>query len=397
MILQILSYLLISLTAILLGYQLLLHLLALYAKPRVSFDTLIKRRFAIVVPAHNEEKMIASTIYSLFGLLYPKHLYEVFVVADNCSDNTAAISRSLGATVLERFHRQKRGKGFALRWAFDRIHESDKRFDAVVVIDADTLTSGNYLDVMNHYLEQGSEVIQSSDLVLPQKGNWGVESTRIGYLLYNYVKPLGRKVLGLPTGLRGNGMCFRTERLRQIPWEAWSLTEDVEYGLILTFNDVHIDFAPEATVWAHMPAQSTHAESQRSRWETGRFQLMKEYAPKALKKAIRQPSMTFADVFIDLITPPMATLIAWVLFMCGITLILVLTGLLSTLFLILWCTLLLLGIGQFLIGLYAGGADRQLYRAILQTPRYLFWKLRLYSGMIRRTGSSEWVRTSRES
>jgi len=217
----------------LLGYQLLLSLLAHNSEKLTSFETEKNRKFAIVVPAHNEGKIIAKTIYSLSGLIYPKKNFEVFVVADNCTDNTAQVSRSLGTTVLERTNKDKTGKGYALRWAFDKILAKNDAFDAIIVVDADSLISGNYLEVMNYYLEQGSRVIQSSDLVLPNPGNWSIEATRIGFLLYNYVKPLGRKVLNFNMGLRGNGMCFSSEVLKEVPWKAWSLIEDVEYGLIL--------------------------------------------------------------------------------------------------------------------------------------------------------------------
>jgi 1,2-diacylglycerol 3-beta-glucosyltransferase len=302
--LEIIFFTLFILTAPLLGYQFLLGLLALRAKKITSFETQKFRKFAIVVPAHNEEKMIAKTIYSLSGLIYPKRNYEVFVIADNCTDDTAKVAGSLGVTVIERSNKDKTGKGYALRWAFDHILAKQDAFDAIIVVDADSLISGNYLEVMNYYLEQGSRVIQSSDLVLPDPGNWSVEATRIGFLLYNYVKPLGRKVLKLNMGLRGNGMCFSADILREVPWKAWSLIEDVEYGLILLLKGEKIDFAPEATVLAQMPVEPKNAESQRSRWEIGRFGIIKTYTTRFLAKAIKKRSVSYFDVFLDLITPP---------------------------------------------------------------------------------------------
>lgn len=229
----------------LLGYQFFLSLVSLFANKKTEFTSEQSRNFAFIVPAHNEEKIISKTIYSLSGLIYPKKNYDVFVIADNCTDQTAQIARSLGTTVLERTNPNKRGKGYALRWAFDKVLGHEKTYDAIIVVDADSLVSGNFLEVMNDYLNEGSRVIQCSDLVLPEPGNWSVEATRIGFLLYNYVKPLGRKVLGLNMGLRGNGMCFSADVLKEIPWQAWSLTEDVEYGLVLLLKGLILILLPK--------------------------------------------------------------------------------------------------------------------------------------------------------
>ena len=395
--LEIIFILLFILTAPLLGYQFLLGLLALNAKKITSFETEKNRKFAIVVPAHNEEKIIAKTIYSLSGLIYPKRNYEVFVIADNCTDNTAKIAGSLGATVLERTNADKTGKGYALRWAFDKILAEQDTFDAIIVVDADSLISGNYLEVMNYYMEQGSRVIQSSDLVLPDPGNWSVEATRIGFMLYNYVKPLGRKVLKLNMGLRGNGMCFSADVLREVPWKAWSLIEDVEYGLNLLLHGEKIDFAPEATVLAQMPVEALNAESQRSRWEIGRFGIIKTYTGKFLVKAIKERSASYFDVFLDLITPPFVNIMLVTTAILSFTILLWLLNLLPALHIFLWGLLLILGVAYFFVGLYVSGADKNLYKSILRIPYYIFWKIKLYLNVFRNGKTKEWVRTERDS
>ena len=395
--LEIIFYALFILTAPLLGYQFFLGLLALFAKKITSFETEKSRKFAIVVPAHNEEKIITKTIYSLSGLIYPKKNYEVFVIADNCTDNTAKVALSLGVTVLERTNKDKTGKGYALRWAFDQILEKQDAFDSIIVVDADSLISGNYLEVMNYYLEQGSRVIQSSDLVLPDPGNWSVEATRIGFLLYNYVKPLGRKVLNLSMGLRGNGMCFSADLLREVPWEAWSLIEDVEYGLILLLKGEKIVFAPEATVLAQMPVEAKNAESQRSRWEMGRFSIIKSYTSKFLVKSITKGSASYFDVFLDLITPPFVNIMLMSSVILSLTVIFWFLGIIPILHILLWGSLLIIGVAYFFLGLYVSGAEKNLYKSLLRIPLYIFWKMKLYMNVLRKGKSNEWVRTKRDS
>lgn len=379
----------------LLGYQFFLGLLALNAKKIDEFETSSNRKFAIIVPAHNEEKIIAKTIYSLSGLIYPKKNYDVFVIADNCTDSTASLARSLGANVLERHNKKKTGKGYALRWAFDRLLE-EKEYDALIVVDADSLISGNYLEVMNYYLENGSRVIQSSDLVLPEPGNWSIESTRIGFMLYNYVKPLGRKVLNFNMGLRGNGMCFRRDVLEDVPWQAWSQTEDVEYGLVLLLKGIKIDFAPEATVYAQMPTEPKNAESQRSRWEIGRYQIIQRYTLKFLYQSIKKRSASFFDVFIELVTPPFVNMMLMVVALFIAATILWYMGFVSLIHFVMWGFLVLLGFAYLFIGLYVGEADKDLYKSLLHLPVYIYWKMKVYGRVLRKGKESKWVKTERD-
>lgn len=380
----------------LVGYQFILSLLALNAKLHTRFESNSNRKFALIVPAHNEEKIISKTIYSLSGLIYPKSNYDIFVIADNCTDDTASLARSLGVTVLERTNIKKKGKGYALRWGFDQILGYQDAYDAIIVVDADSLISGNYLEVMNYYLDQGSRVIQSSDLVLPEPGNWSIEATRIGFLLHNYVKPLGRKVLNLNMGLRGNGMCFSADVLREVPWKAWSLTEDLEYGLILLLNDIKIDFAPEATVFAQMPVEAKNAETQRSRWELGRLQVIRMYTMKFLGKAFKKRSASFFDVFIDLITPPFVNMMLLVMISLIAVFGLWIFGIVATYHLHMWVLLAVIGFAYFFTGMSVAGADRNLYKSLLHLPVYIFWKIKVYVNAYRKGKEVDWIRTERD-
>jgi cellulose synthase/poly-beta-1,6-N-acetylglucosamine synthase-like glycosyltransferase len=103
------------------------------------------KKFAVVIPAHNESALLGRTLESLSGVDYPKHLYEVFVIADNCSDDTAEIARNMRVQCLERFDSERRGKGYALQWFFDHLAVSGMRYEAFLVVDADTLVSSNIL------------------------------------------------------------------------------------------------------------------------------------------------------------------------------------------------------------------------------------------------------------
>ena len=111
-----------------------------------------EKKFALVIAAHNEELVIAHIIDSLFRQNYPQHLYDVFVIADNCTDKTAEIAKEHGARVFERENKKERGKGYALEWMFNNIFAMEDKYDAVSVFDADNLVSSNYLMEMNKQL-----------------------------------------------------------------------------------------------------------------------------------------------------------------------------------------------------------------------------------------------------
>lgn len=377
-------------------YVFLLSVLALLSKARTEFITDRHRKFAIVIPAHNEELMISQTLYSLFSMIYPKNRYQVFVIADNCTDDTANIAKKIGATVLERTHQTDRGKGHALRWAFAQIIDRNE-FDGIVVFDADSYVSGNFLTVMNYYMQQGAKVIQSSDLVQPQPNVWSSEMTRIGFTLYNLVRPLGRDYLNLSMGLRGNGMCFKTEVLKEVPWEAYSLTEDIEYGILLLLKGYGIKFAQEAKVIAKMPEQSKNAESQRERWEIGRYPIIARYSFPLLTSFLKTGKLSYLDTFIDLVMPPLVNLLLAIGLFFMINLMLALIGFEPFFYYALaWGIVLALVISHLFIGFKAAKVDRNMYKALAHVPKYALWKLMLYARSFIRGREKDWIRTSRD-
>ncbi len=378
-------------------YLTALSILALFARKEKSTISSGIRRFAIVVPAHNEEIAIERTLKSLLAIDYPKGYFDVMVVADNCTDRTAVISRSCGAMVYERTNTELRGKGYALRWCFDQILVKKPTYDGIVVIDADSIASSNFLSVMNYYLEQGADAVQCSDMVAPQPGAWSSEITRLGFTLYNHVRPLARRLFGFSAGLRGNGMCFAADTLREVPWNTYSLNEDLEYGLVLLLHNKPIVFAPEAKVLATMPATPANAESQRSRWEKGRSPVIRRYFFPLLRAAWKNMSLKPLDALIDLIIPPFVNLVAVIVAVLGISILLAIFGVSEAIpFVLPFTILLILSFLHVLIGLYASNADRDLYSALLLIPRYAMWKLFLYVKIFGRGTTTEWVRTTRE-
>ncbi len=380
-------------------YLALLTFLAMFKKLR-RFDVQSEKdaRFAILVPAHNEELVIDQTLSSLEEINYPRNLFDVYVIADNCTDNTAAVARRTGVNVLERFDNVNIGKGQALRWCLDQLMRSEKAYDAFCIVDADTVVSGNFLTVMGAYLRDGADCIQSSDMVQPQPGRWSPEMTRVAFILHNYVRPLGKMVIGCSSGLNGNGMCFSRKLIATSPWSSYSRVEDLEHSLQLALEGIRIQFAPEAVVRAIMPSDPHNAETQRKRWEMGRFPLIRKYTGRLLAEAIKQRSVMIADMFMELVTPAFVNLVLVTVLGLAANL-LILLGLNPPgmrVILLVWSSALLLEIFHVIAGLKVSDADPGAYLALLNFPRFAVWKLAIYLKTMLKGDDRTWVRTARE-
>ena len=378
-----------------LAYLAFLSALAFIAPRRHSQVAVLFRRFAVVVPAHDEESSIAETVQSLRSVWYPPSRFDVAVIADNCSDRTAERARAEGAVVLERTSAEERGKGYALQWAFGRLLQEG--YEAFVVCDADTVVSRNLLIEVNGALERGAMACQCNDQVRPSPDSWSAEATRAGFLLYNYVRPLGRSMFGGSAGLRGNGMAFAADTLRQIPWQAFSRAEDLEYGLVLLLNGIRVWFVPDAHVLATMPTDARNAESQRARWESGRFPIVRRFAWPLLNGAIREGSFRLLDAWIDLLTPPFVNVMTWVAGMIALNAVLWAFGVTQTpLFILLWGAVALMGLFHALVGFAAAGTLGDVMGLLRHVPRYATWKIGLYLRLFTGGDTSRWVRTTRE-
>jgi 1,2-diacylglycerol 3-beta-glucosyltransferase len=377
-------------------YLAFLSLAAITVKMRPHAQAVRQRRFVIVVPAHDEESAIGKTVRSLKSIDYPRDLFEVVVVADNCTDQTAGVAQREGALVLVRTNPVERGKGYALRWGFDILLQHPAEFEAIAVIDADTTVSSNYLKVLNVAIETGGQVMQTSDLVEPCPEAWTTEAIRLSFMLYNYVRPLGRKALGFSAGLRGNGMCFTVKALRDVPWHAYSKAEDLEYGIQMLIAGYRVRFVPEAIALATMPQKAVNAESQRARWEGGRIGVIRRYAGPLLKTAITRRSVASLDALIDLVTPAFVNMMAVSLFFTLLTVVLPMDGTPMVGWIgWAWKIAVLCGMVHVLAGLIAA-KDKSLVLTLVAIPRYVTWKILLYIKLAGKKRSQEWIRTTRE-
>jgi cellulose synthase/poly-beta-1,6-N-acetylglucosamine synthase-like glycosyltransferase len=374
------------------GYLLLLTLLSgekaapKQVPPRLKFD--------VIIPAHNEEAGIARTVSNLSRLDYPVELRRIVVVADNCSDATAERAREAGATVLERHNKELRGKGYALQLAFERSL-ADGFADAVVVVDADTEVTSNLLHAFGLRLEAGAQAVQAHYGVLNPHASWRTQLMAISMALFHKVRSLGRERLGVSCGLRGNGMCFTHAIIRQVPHEAFSIVEDLEYGIRLGQAGQRVHYAWEAEALGEMVSSEKASRSQRRRWEGGRAAMMRKFGLPLLGEGVRKGDRVLVDLAMDLLVPPLS----WVVLGAGG--LLVASGALS-----LWqghvapstylAAFSVLSLVLYVFrGWWMSGMGLKGLSALARAPFYVAWKLWL---MLSRPEEKkgEWVRTARE-
>jgi cellulose synthase/poly-beta-1,6-N-acetylglucosamine synthase-like glycosyltransferase len=227
-----------------------------------------RRRFAVLVPARDEAAVIQRLLGTLEHLTYPSDRFEVFVVADNCSDDTASAARSRNARVFER-RGARPGKAAALGWLVSQLPSQD--FDAYVVVDADSVVSANLLEVVDAGLEAGYDAVQVLDGALDPLASPLAALAGLGLELNNHVRAVGRQALGLPSGLMGNGMAFTSETWKEIPWGSLGRTEDSEALLALVRSGRRIRYDSNATVRSDMADSWPTARDQNERWDRGRL------------------------------------------------------------------------------------------------------------------------------
>lgn len=245
-----------------------------------------EKTFALIVAAHNEEMVIGQSVESLRHLDYPSELYDVFVIADNCTDKTAEIAAQHGAKVFERTDTEKRGKGFALEWMFSKVFEMEKKYDAVVVFDADNLASKNFLKEMNNKLKQGYKVVQGYIDSKNPHDSWISESYSISFWTANRLFQSSRARLGLSNQIGGTGFCVETDLLRKFGWGATCLTEDLEFTCKLVLNGYKVGWSHHAVVYDEKPLTLKQSWNQRKRWMQGFSDVASRFFTKLLKKAI---------------------------------------------------------------------------------------------------------------
>jgi cellulose synthase/poly-beta-1,6-N-acetylglucosamine synthase-like glycosyltransferase len=349
---------------------------------RATSATPTAPRLAVVVPAHDEAAGLPRTLRSLQQDLHGDALTRIVVVADNCSDDTAAVARAMGVQVLERQDLQHRGKGYALRHAFDTLHDAD----AFIVVDADTDVEPGFVATMRAALAGGADALQCRYGVRDAGASRGASLADVALGAWNVLRPRGRAALGLSSGILGNGFALSRRMLQAVPYSASSIVEDVEYHHLLLQRGFRVQWVDGACVRGDMPQGRSAAAQQRARWEGGRLRLLRERGP-ALAARCLAGQWRLADPLLDLLTWPLAWLVS----------LLLLAATLGAPPVQLAAAAGLAGLAlHVLTALWLMQAQGHHLRALLAAPAYLVWKLRLAGRTWRAAGRhAAWVRSQR--
>ena len=389
--------------ALISGYLLALTAVAWRARRRGADETSTSsqavHRFAILVPAHDEEALIGDTVRSMVEVDYPADLFTVHVVADNCHDDTANVARVAGATAHQRDEPERPGKGPALGWLLDRLRGGDERYDAYVVVDADSVIDPRFLRVMDARLAAGERVIQAHYTVRDPGRSWSVGLRFATLAARHHLRPLARSSLGLSAGLFGNGMVFKEDVLRDRGFSD-HLTEDIELHMDLLLAGERVSFAADAVLAAEMPATLRASRSQQERWERGRLEMTRTYVPRLLRRPSvqrRGQRMAQLEAAADQLVPPLsmavgATVGAGV---AAHTLLRIVRTPLARLNRALSIGLVLALAAHVLASLRMVRAPRTVYRSLVYAPLMVAWKLPLLAQVALRGQSVRWTRTAR--
>lgn len=265
-----------------------------------AVDSPIRHRFAVLIPAHDEELLIGDLIGSIRAAAYPQEQIAIHVIADNCTDRTAAIAHGLSAIVHERHDLRERGKGQALAWGLKQFDLGE--CDAVAIIDADNLVDREFFGAMNRELIAGARVLQGYDGLSNPEQTVLTRLIAVTSVMKNLLFYGGKAALGWSILLMGTGIVIRCDVLKASGWRAKSIAEDLEQSFTLRENGERIGFVADARVYAQEAANLGQGYAQRQRWSSGR-QAVWGLGWRALLRGMRTRRFDLAEAGIEVLVP----------------------------------------------------------------------------------------------
>lgn len=290
------------------SYQFLFIPISLLAKKKKHGNVKF-HRYAVLIAARNEETVIGNLIDSLNLQDYPKEMITIYVVADNCTDNTAEIAKLHGAVVFERSDQTNMGKGYAINYLLRKITEFPaKRPDAYIVFDADNIVDKNYISEINKTFSEGYEIVTSYRNSKNYGDNWISAGYGLWFLREARYLNQPRSVIGSSCGVSGTGFLFSDYILQKCGgWNFFLLTEDIEFTANNIVSGEKIGYCPTAVFYDEQPTSFRQSIRQRMRWAKGYLQVLRKYG-RSLLKACFHGSFSCFDMLMN-IAP--AAVLAW--------------------------------------------------------------------------------------
>ncbi|MDW7658446.1 MAG: glycosyltransferase family 2 protein [Bacillota bacterium] len=353
-------------------YQILYLLVALLHRPVLP---LVSRhhRYAVLIAARNEQAVIALLIESIRQQTYPCHLVEIYVIADNCSDQTAEVARKAGAQVIERFNKQFVGKGYALQMLFSEVLQRTQGhpYDGYFVFDADNLLDSNYIEAMNRVFAAGHPIITSYRNSKNYTSNWISAGYSLWFLRESRYLNQARMLLGISCCISGTGFLIDHQTVMEHNgWKHFLLTEDLEFTVDVILAGKRIAYCPDAILYDEQPVTWSQSWTQRLRWTKGYMQVFAAYGSSLLGCLFKRCRLACLDIILTIM--PAFVLSAIVL---SINLAAILIGLVSQHNISALLSQTVAGLLIVYLSLYAVGLITTLseWRWILGSPLKKIW------------------------
>ncbi len=266
-----------------------------------------KHKFAVLVASRNEEGVIENLVKSLLKQDYPKELFEVYVIPNNCTDDTEKIAKNAGATILKCTIPTK-SKGEVLKFAFDKL--ANKKIDAYVMFDADNVVHPEFLSRMNDALCEGHKVAQGFRDSKNPSDNWISGSYSIFYWIQNFFFNKARMQMGGSSSINGTGFMIKKEVIDEYGFNTVTLTEDVEFTAQCALNGIKIVFVEDAITYDEQPTEFKASWKQRKRWSMGNIQCFRTYKKSLLRTYSKTGFLPCLDMLLTFMAPYMQILSA---------------------------------------------------------------------------------------
>ncbi len=280
------------------SYQFIYIVISLFLKKK-SFRESSMKRYGVLICARNEETVVSQLITSIKNQNYPTELIDIFLVADNCTDNTADVARRSGAVVFLRNNKQKIGKGYALNYLLCRIDEqyAIDRYSGFFVFDADNLLDESYIMEMNKAFSHGYDIVTSYRNSKNYDSNWISAGYSLWFLREASSLNHPRSVLNTSCAVSGTGFLFSSELIKKYNgWHFFLLTEDIEFTVYNILNDEKIGYCPTAVLYDEQPVTFTQSWHQRLRWAKGYLQVFSKYGYSMIKGIFRKSGFSCYDM-----------------------------------------------------------------------------------------------------
>ncbi|MEQ1560270.1 MAG: glycosyltransferase family 2 protein [Methyloglobulus sp.] len=350
--------------------------------------------YRILIPAHNEGSIIGNTLSQMIAQLPNQNPADIVVVADNCTDNTADIARSLDVVVLERTNIEQRGKGFALDFGIQYLRANNPP-KVLVIMDADCETDkASFVQLINSVIKLNLPAQMTYLMRIKQDASIKQKIAGFAWLLKNKVRLIAVNILGLPVTLTGTGMAFPWQVFDHVQIGHGNIVEDMQLGIDCAVNRFPPVLCPEAIVYSDFPEQASAELSQRTRWEHGHLQTIFKQVPALIKQSYQQKNWRLLALALDIGVPPLSLLVATALSSLALLGVFSLVTGNATAFFILLASFSFFTAMLSLVWWIHGQAYLSA-KEVLSIPLYVVSKLSIYTSFILKR-QKEWVRTNRD-